>query len=238
MKPTIKTDSLLASIYTFPGPRGGLVDNRTGKVITAENVQVPSLGYVTRSGIEAAVLRHHNRQLREAQKQPVTSQPKRRELNEVRNAVREEKKRKKQEREAAKKENIEFFNRLDSSNTKYAEKVAEVMRAGYHQKVGAMVRYCVKKGVPVAYVDRYGYYMTLDGITWQKLQGHYETYIRHRAPANRHSRGECMILIPFDDQPTGKSRLAQSRLSISGWTEKEFKIALEAVAASRVSTNS
>jgi len=233
----VEKDAIYNQLFTFDKPTSQLIDNFSGCAVTSKYAEVKRVGYTSVDDIKAGIIRHKNREIKAAQKQPVTSREKRRELREARQEQLTEKQKAALKRKEKRQQEIEFFDRIDRSSIDYQRKINDALSIGDMKLVGAMIHLSEKKRRPIAYAEGYGYFSTDDGIHWHQIRVHYR-FIKHRAPAHRNSRGEAMILINKNLEPTKNKRLGGNRASISGWTQEEFEAATSFIKQRRESTNS
>lgn len=230
--------AIFDKFYHLEDSTSELVCRANGLAVKSDYVKLPVVGYVRVGDVKKGIVSHRNRLARLAKVKPVVSQEERRRLREARELERDEKHQEKQLRRKAKEARLEAFKQLELSGADYKRKADDRMKAGGVKMVGAMIHFSSTLGKPIAFADGYGYFTTVDGITWEPIHGYYTKFIKHRAPAHRNSRGEAMIIIPSYVERDQKPRLGKSRASISGWSQEEFEAATRFINERRDSTNS
>lgn len=228
-------DEYLFNNFAYPGKSGEL-ETKDGAVVSKSKYVKVDGSYVQRESIIAGIVRHKGRLAQAIQKEKQSRTPRARqsELKAARTEQQQERARAKQEAREDRQYWKEKRKALNLTAENYDKKVKAVLSKGGYKRVGAITWMRPETVAPRAFVDGYGMYATIDGIRWFKLDEEPTRFIRHRSPVHENTRGDAFILIPEGDMPDySKSKLAGDRLTVSGVTEEEFRLALATIRGRR-----
>lgn len=229
-------DEYLFNNFAYPG-RSGDLETKDGLIVPPSKYVRVGGGYMQRESIIAGIVRHKGRlaQSIQKEKQSRTPRAKQSQLKTARTEQQQERERAKQEAREDRQYWREKRKALNLTAEGYDQKVNAAIKAGGYKRVGAITWMKPETVAPRAFVDGYGMYATIDGIRWFSLDEQPPRFIRHRSPVHDNTRGDAFILIPEGDMPDySKSKMGGDRLTVSGITEEEFRLALATIRGWRV----